>query len=85
MATCTCNQPQPFDLIVQNEKRTIYGLDVIVFLTTIHNPADEREAKEKLWEHALQYNQLPESEETNYKIALYDAYLDMKHLFERYR
>ena len=53
MATCTCNQPQPFDLIVQNEKRTIYGLDVIVFLTPMHNPADKREVRKKLWEHAL--------------------------------
>ncbi len=85
MATCTCNQAQPFDIIVNNEKRVILGLDVIVFLTTIHKPADETAAKEKLWESALQYNKLSKSEEDDYKIALYDAYLDMKHLFERYQ
>ncbi len=84
MATCTCNQAQPFNIIVNNEKQVILGLDVIVFLTTIYKPADETEAKEKLWESALQYNELSKSEENNYKVALYDAYLNMKHLFEKY-
>jgi len=84
MATCTCNQAQPFEIFVNNEKRTVFGLDVIVFLTTTHKPKTEHEAKEKLWENALQYNALPESEEMVYKIALYDAYLDMKHVFEKY-
>ena len=84
MATCTCNQAQPFDIIINNEKRVILGLDVIVFLTTIHKPATEHAAKAKLWESALQYNELSKSEENNYKVALYDAYLDMKHLFEKY-
>ncbi len=84
MASCTCNQPQPFEVLVNNEKRIIYGLDVIVFLTTTHKPAGEEQAKVLLWEHALQYNQWPKSEEKTYKTALYDAYLDMKHIFEKY-
>ncbi len=84
MAICTCNQPQPFEIIVKNEKRTILGLDVIVFMTTVHKPQSEEAAKEKLWEFALQYNQLKKAEEVDYKISLYDSYLDMKHLFEKY-
>ncbi len=82
--SCNCMRAQPFEVIVNNERKIIYGLDAVVFQVTTLKSENEREIKGKLWEYALWYNEIPETERPLYEISLYDAYLDMKHLFERF-
>ena len=82
--SCNCVKAQPFEVFVNDEKKIIFGLDVVVFQVTILNLLSENDIKEKLWEYTLVYNKVPESEKLYYEIALYDAYHDMKHLFERF-
>lgn len=83
--SCSCGKAQPFEVIVNDERKIIYGLDVIVFQVTILTLLSEKDIKEKLWEYTLQYNRIPESKKFQYEVALYDAYLDMEHLFEKYK
>ena len=82
--TCTCQQAQPFDLIVNGQKKVFYGLDVVVFQTTMNQPQTRVEAERLLWEYAQEYNDIPREEEGFYREALYEAYLKMKYVFEKY-
>ena len=84
MASCSCNQAQPFEIIVNNEKQVVYGLDVIVFQTTMNKPQTRVEAENLLWQYAQVYNDIPSGEGSFLREALYESYLKMKHVLERY-